>query len=254
MSRHTLNSVEFSGRACLRKLLLLTVGCSASFGLLFREGCPHPGVDMIDMKTYVAARTAFDPALDTATLVTAFINHFYSAAAAPHVRTYMEIMAKSYSSSNSSLDIYGKPLTGDPSRHMGITNAIFGNRTLLSAAAALSRAKDAAMPGKIYQLRLSQAMLNVAWVILRRWDDLHAFAASHGIPWPLAHSKAAVFADFSTGLTFAFDVDEPKFSGSPYFYEHVPVSPGSTRYTSKTCNLICFAQQLGLPPNATVRK
>jgi|EP01046_Picozoa_sp_COSAG06_P047394 hypothetical protein len=35
----------------------------------YGEGCPHPGVDMIDIKTYLAARTAFDPSLDTQSLV-----------------------------------------------------------------------------------------------------------------------------------------------------------------------------------------
>ena len=55
--------------------------------------------------------------------------------------SYMDIMATSYNSSDSSLDYNGNKLVGDPSRHMGITNAVFGNRTLLSAAAALSAAQ-----------------------------------------------------------------------------------------------------------------
>ena len=34
---------------------LVALGVKGYYG----EGCPHPGVDMIDLKTYVAARTAF---------------------------------------------------------------------------------------------------------------------------------------------------------------------------------------------------
>lgn len=122
--------------------------------------------------------------------------------------------------------------------HHGITNAIYGNRTLLSAAAALSAAKQAAAPGELYQLRLSQAMLNVVWVILQRWDELQEFATANGIPWSLPQSKQKAYDVFATGLTFAFGNDEPSFDSGehgglhPYFTEHIPVSPGSSRCAS----------------------
>lgn len=79
--------------------------------------------------------------LDTQTLVKNFTDHFYSTAAAVHVRTYMDIMATSFNSTDTLLDYNGRKLVGDPSRHMGITNAVFGNRTLLRAAGALSSAQ-----------------------------------------------------------------------------------------------------------------
>ena len=137
---------------------------------------------------------------------------------------------------------------------MGITNAVFGNKTLLSAAAALNAAATAAAHApRLIQLRLDQAMLNVLWVILQRWDGLREFAAAQRIAWPLSMtSKAAGFDAFARGLSFAFTQNEPGFdsgehgSFQPYFEEHIPVSPGSSRYTSKTCNLDCFKAQLGL--------
>ena len=221
---------------------LVTLGVKGYYG----EGWPHPGVDMIDLKTYVASRTAFDPSLDTDGLITEFCNHFYSPSAAPHVREYMQVMATAFTTANSSLDYKGKPLSGDPSRHRGITNAIFGNRTLLSAAAALSAAKAAAAPGQIYQLRLSQAMLNVIWVMTQRWEELQRFATANGIAWPLPKTKEAAYDEFAVGLTFAFENDEPGGSSNPNFLEHIPVSPGSSRYTSKMCDLACFKLQLGL--------
>lgn len=79
--------------------------------------------------------------LDTQVLVKNFTDHFYSTDAAVHVRAYMDIMAISFNSSDTSLDYNGQKLVGDPSRHMGITNAVFGNHTLLRAAAALSAAQ-----------------------------------------------------------------------------------------------------------------
>jgi hypothetical protein len=215
----------------------------------YAEGCPHPAVDMIDLKTYVAARTAFEPSLDTRSLIVDFTRHFYGALASDHVIEYMEIMATSFNSSNSSLDYNGHVLTGDPSRHMGITNAIYNNKTLLSAATALAAAQKVAVTGgatAIQQLRLQQAMLNVLWVILQRWDGLQMFAAaSHPkIPWPLPLSKAVAYEDFAAGLTFAFEVDEP--AGVPYFTAHLPVAPGSSRYTSIACDLACFKAHIGL--------
>lgn len=209
---------------------------------------------------------------------------------------YMNVMATSFTTANSSLDYYGRPLAGDPSSesrvtlsvrthhglvevfssaycrslltnishvlcgtgHHGITNAIYGNRTLLSAAAALSAAKQAAAPGELYQLRLSQAIVNVVWVILQRWDELKHFATANAIAWPLSDAKEAAFAVFVEGLTFAFANDEPGFDSGehraasngtglkPYFTEHVPVSPGSSRYLSKVCDFACFKLQLGL--------
>lgn len=91
---------------------LVALGVQGYYG----EGCPHPGIDMVELKTYLAARTAFDPTQDTDALITEFTTGFYSAGAAPHIRKYMEVMAKSFTTANSSLDYFGRPLTGDPSR------------------------------------------------------------------------------------------------------------------------------------------
>ena len=41
----------------------------------YAEGSPHPGVDMIELKTYVTARTAFNPTLDTDELISEFLEH-----------------------------------------------------------------------------------------------------------------------------------------------------------------------------------
>ena len=184
---------------------------------------------------------------------TDFTTHFYGAAASDHVIEYMDIMATSFNSSNSTLDYNGNKLAGDPSRHTGITNAIYNNQTMLSAATALATAqKVAAQPGStgltataIQQLRLKQAMVNVLWVILQRWDGLQEFAAASKTPWPLPVSKAAAYDDFAAGLTFAFEVDEPRLP-HPYFTAHRPVTPGSSRYTSIACDLACFKAQIGL--------
>jgi hypothetical protein len=221
---------------------LVAIGVKGYYG----EGMPHPGIDMIDLKTWVAARTAFDPSLNTEDLITEFTDTFYSPAAGSGVREYMGIVATGFNSSNKTLDYMGKPLKGDPSRHLGLTNAIFGNTTLLTAAAALTSAKKAATPGDIYQKRLSQALMGVQWVMLQRWDELHEFAAANKIAWPLSHSKETEFAAFGAALTFACENDEPNMAAHPSFDEHIPITKGSSRYTSISCDLLCFRKQLGL--------
>ena len=217
---------------------LAALGVKGYYG----EGCPHPGIDMIDLKTFLAARTAFDPSLDTTALITEFTTGFYSAGAAPHVREYMHVMANSFATANASQDYNGRPLAVP--WHHGINDAQYGNMTVLSAAAALSAAKQAAAPGKLFQLRLSQAMLNILWVILQRWEELRQFATASGTAWPLPDSQSAAFDVFAEGLTFAFANDEPK-SGDPWFYEHIP-GPPHTKSVNKECDLACFKLQLGL--------
>jgi len=130
----------------------------------------------------------------------------------------MEIMAISSNSSDSTLDYNGNKLVGDPSRHMGvrtsavfaprlypnaslyqdrlgtnigkaqkggaffagITNAIYGNRTMLRAAAALAAAQRAAAAAQppataVQQLRLKQAMLNVLWCGTRPFQKSYLY-------------------------------------------------------------------------------
>ena len=191
---------------------LVALGVKGYYG----ESMPHPGTDMVELKTYVVARTAFDPSLDTDALIAEFTDLFYSASAAPAVREYLGIMATAFNSSNTKLDYNGDPLTGDPSRHVGITNSVFGNHTLLRAATALVSAKAAAAAGEIYQLRLSQALMNVQWVILQRWDELQEFASANRITWPLSASKLSEFNLFAAAITFAFDIDEPGYDSGEH--------------------------------------
>ena len=66
--------------------------------------------------------------------------------------------------------------------------------------------------------------------------------------------RKLVSCTWPTRLTFAFEVDEPSVDTlgraqppHPYFTAHLPVAPGSSRYTSIACDLACFKAQLGLP-------
>ena len=45
------------------------------------------------------------------------------------------------------------------------------------------------------QLRLKQAMLNVLWVILQRWDGLQEYARASNIAWPLPTAKQDALVD-----------------------------------------------------------
>ena len=194
------------------------------------QGITNAGVEMIDLKTYVAGRTAFDPSLPTDSLVVEFTDGFYSSTAAPHVRAYMGIIAAAF---NSSSQIMGDGF------NLNVDSVASLNHSLLAAASALVTAKQAAEPGESYQLRLSEALLNVQWVVLQRWDRLRAVAVADQLPWPFATTLAEEFGRFAAALTYAFR----RSNQAPHFLEQV--SQGARR-TKKDCDLRCFAQQLGL--------
>ena len=212
---------------------LSALGVTGYFGQSWGK---DPGVDMIDMKTWVVARTAFDPSLNASELVEEFTDAFYSAEAAVHVRAYMSILEAAFASSNFTLDYTGKPVPN--SQHLNFTFGCYSNDTLLAAASALSAAKKAAAPGEIYQLRLSQAMANIQFVILQRWQELREHAAATSVGWPLSATLAAEFERFSAAMTFAFRGS----TLAPQFLQKKVV-----------CDLPCFAKQLGLG-NVSIEK
>ena len=46
----------------------------------------------------------------------------------------------------------------------------------------------------VQQLRLKQAMLNVLWVILQRWDGLQEYARASNLAWPLPTAKQDAYS------------------------------------------------------------
>ena len=76
-----------------------------------------------------------------------------------------------------------------------------------------------------------------------------ALLAETSAEWQISAQAA-----FAAGLTFAFQVYEPGYDSGqhggpkPYFTQHIPVSPGSSRYKSETCDIECFRAQVGLGP------
>jgi hypothetical protein len=205
---------------------LFALGVTGYFGQSWGN---DPGVDMIDMKTWVVARTAFDPSLNTTELIGEFTDAFYSVEAAVHVRVYMGTMGTAFASSNFTLDYKGKPV---PNRqHLDFSCGVYSNDTLLAAASALSTAKKAAAPGEIYQLRLSQAMMNIQWIMLQRWQELREHAVETSQAWPLSATLATEFERFSAAMTFSFQGSKL----APQFMQKKVL-----------CDLPCFAKQLGL--------
>ena len=141
----------------------------------------------------------------------------------------MAIMGAAFSSSNFTLDYNGKPVPNP--HHLDFSFGVYANDTLLAAASALSAAKKAAAPGETFQLRLSQAMMNIQWVMLQRWQELRAHATATNQAWPLSASLATEFERFSAALTFSFRGS----TLAPHFLQKKVM-----------CDLPCFAKQLGL--------
>jgi hypothetical protein len=192
----------------------------------FGQGWDHAGVELIDLKTYVASRTAFDPSLNIEELTVEFTDGFYSTTAAVHVRAYMHLMATAFNTTSSRFNVSLDSVAGL-------------NSTLLAAASALQAAKRVAAPGEDYQLRLSQAMMSIQFVALQRWNQLREHAAGTKQPWPLAPTLATEFERFTAAMKYAFrDSNE-----SPHFSEDLGQDGGHHKVD---CDLACFAKQLGL--------
>jgi hypothetical protein len=118
---------------------------------------------------------------------------YYSAA--PHVRTYMELMRRAVQTSGFYMN------EGIPS------NApIYTNASLLGCAQAMAAAVRAARsePQRV-QRRVDAAKLSTYYIVMVHWQEVTAFA---GAAWPLERSKEAAWGEFSrawndTGVTFA---------------------------------------------------
>ena len=196
----------------------------------FGQGWSHAGVDMIDLKTYVASRVAYDPRMDVDKLIVEFTDDFYSSNAAPHVRASMDLMSVAFASSAEGFDVTLDTVAGL-------------NSTLLAAVSALQTAKQVASPGEQYQLRLGQAMMNLQFVVLRRWDQLREYAARTKQTWPLAPTLAVEFQRFSDACSYAFRNSRE----APHFQEDLgPDAQHPSLHHKKDCDLQCFAKQLGL--------
>ena len=165
-------------------------------------GHHFPRCDMVELKTYVNARSMFDPFRTNASaLVEEFARTHYGAAAA-HVLDYLELMERSFQQSNRSLDFRGVPNPGADLgyQHITPTNAAYANDTLLGGGAILKAAQSAA-GAEPYRRRVGAALMALQYIVLIRWDQLRGYCATAAAPaceWPYESHIADEFLLFET--------------------------------------------------------
>ena len=186
---------------------LATLSSLGVKGWFAESVCCHPREEMVELKVYLWGRLAFDPTLNATELTLGFLDGYYSAAAAPHVMRYLQLM-------DSSLRLRGGSRPGMPRSwpHNNATkrnedlwawgpySAMFDNNTVLESRAALGGAAAAVASDPKLSFRVAQALTAVQFVALYRWQELRAYAALSKTPWPFAATIAGEFDLFAVAL------------------------------------------------------
>jgi hypothetical protein len=177
---------------------------------------------MVELKVYLWGRLMMDPTQNITALTQEFLEGYYSAAAAPHVMKYLQVLDKSMRERGGGLPGAPRPYpTNSPESRAankwgwGAYAAVFDFPTLLSAAGALADASaattaaGAASSDPKYSFRVSQAMAALQFVAFYRWAELQAYAASQQLAWPFATSVAVEFDRFHAALNHSGTMRQP---------------------------------------------
>ena len=161
----------------------------------------------MELKVYLWGRLAFDPTLNATALTEAFLDGFYSPAAAPHVMQYLRLMDASMRARGMERPGQPRPFPTNSAAKReedqwsgGAYAAMFDNSTILDATASLVAASKATAAGSKYRFRISQALMAVQFVIFYRWVELQAYAEANGRPWLLAATIAEEFDHFAMAM------------------------------------------------------
>ena len=148
------------------------------------------GGELQELRSYLVLRLMYDPSLDEGALISEFLAGFYGPAGAPAVAAYIATFEQSAADTGVFLGLYV-----DAHSEYLTPSAVLGAIALLRDAAAASAAP--------YAQRLLVLWLAPTYVALLRWNELTAWAAAHGVPWPLPATAQAAFAAFSAVYTSA---------------------------------------------------
>ena len=178
---------------------------------VFEEGAgvqAGGGTDLIEMKAYVMAEMLWDPyRRDPDQLITEFLVGYYSPAAAPFLRLYIDTMHSSVNATKTFLLAdacsFGKACKME---HLGVVNCrgfltplalLESARAFSSAVTALNHSSATKDTIAIYLKRVERASMSVLYNVLWRWTEVRQYARSHSIPWPLSATQQEGFARFA---------------------------------------------------------
>ena len=151
---------------------------------VFEQGAYQShGSEMAELRAWVLAQLLWNPDQDAKALIDEFLQGYYGAAAAPHLRHYLDLMFKASQGHN--LTCYSG------------TDAPFLRFEPLAAAEKLwqrAAAASADTPDFLQRVRLGHLAVRYVW--LSRWEPLRKECTDAGAKWPLPESRKQVAADW----------------------------------------------------------
>jgi hypothetical protein len=157
---------------------------------LFEQGAYHTnGAEMMELRAWVLAKLLWNPSLDANKLMAEFLAGYYGPAA-PHIKSYLDVIHQAVAASGDHLGCFSLP----DARFLSF-------RTLAAGWGHLQAADKAAAADQALLLRVRTAQLPVLYTFIIQWDRLRKEAADAKAPWPLADTQSAVYNEFMKTAT-----------------------------------------------------
>ena len=151
---------------------------------VFEQGAYQShGSEMSELRAWVLAQLLWNPQRDGRALIQEFLEGYYGADAAPHLRRYLDLMHDASKGHN--LTCYSS------------TDAPFLRFKPLAEAERLwqqAEATAAKSPEFLERVRIGHLAVRYVW--LSRWDKLRKECADAGATWPLSESRKQVTDDW----------------------------------------------------------
>jgi hypothetical protein len=176
---------------------------------VFEEGSgvtSGDGPELEELKDYVMANMMWDPSRDPEHLITEFLNGYYSPAAAPFIRQYMDTMHQAYVqeyAKDNTVHVQACCFAPPGGTHQPYLTA----DALLKGAAAFNGALNALQHSggantTKYRDRVLRATLSVKYTALWRWAELQSYAANASIPWPFVTTSREQEFDYDFSVIY----------------------------------------------------
>lgn len=151
---------------------------------VFEQGAYQShGSEMSELRAWVLAQLLWNPQQDGRALIHEFLEGYYGADAAPHLRRYLDLMHEA--SLGHKLTCY----SGTDAPHLRF-------KPLAESERLWQEAERAAVGDAELRTRVRLGHLPVRYVWLSRWDSLRKECADAGAMWPLSESRKQVADDW----------------------------------------------------------
>ena len=143
-----------------------------------------PGTELAELRTWLAARLAWNPDLDAQQLIRTFCSGYYGAAAGPHIVAYIDALHDAVAETDEWLHV-----------GWGYDAKYLNWPYVKTAWQHLNRAAEAADSDQL-KFRVQVARLPLQYISLMRWNEHRTAAQQAGDAWPLPDNSRQVLDQF----------------------------------------------------------